>query len=179
MTNDTIDDTFRSLLIDWNFNKVFMSSRSNARFPLSCDPLRTPRLANRSWSWKFCNNFTFGYDMLWIVTFQYVSLRSGHDVSQLLQHGLNRGLIMVIERIRSQQIMRSVVTKRRTFLNGSKFVYNQHDQFINWGQSYQIVTHLNRSCSQSLWSWQSCQLSRSPRLPSTICCNSLQCVTIQ
>ena len=35
------------------FCSRFPSINTNARFPLSCDPLRMPWLAIRSWSWNF------------------------------------------------------------------------------------------------------------------------------
>ena len=64
---------------------------SYAMFPLSCDSLRTPRLANRSLSWNFFKSVTFGYDVLRSATFGYDVLRSAtircdrlrlcHDVS--------------------------------------------------------------------------------------------------
>ena len=43
--------------------------------PLSCDPLRMPRLAIRSWSWNFLWNFRFRYEVMRVDTFWYNLLR--------------------------------------------------------------------------------------------------------
>ena len=56
----------------------------NARFPLSCDPLRTPRLAIRSWSWNFSE--ISGLDTRWCESIRSdticcARMRSGHDLS--------------------------------------------------------------------------------------------------
>ena len=58
--------------------------KANARFPLSCDPLRTPRLAIRSWSWNFSE--ISGLDTRWCESIRSdticcARMRSGHDLS--------------------------------------------------------------------------------------------------
>ena len=61
-----------------------MCTFANAAFPLSCDPLRTPRLAIRSWSWNFSD--ISGLDTMWWESIRSdticcAQMRPVHDLS--------------------------------------------------------------------------------------------------
>ena len=72
---------------NWSGSTLF----ANARFPLSCDPLRTPRLAIRSWSWNFLWNSRFGYEVMRVDMFWYDLLRS-YAIHTICQFQVSRSV---------------------------------------------------------------------------------------
>ena len=135
-----------------------------AAFPLSCDPLRTPRVSIRSWSWDFFE--ILGFNTKWCGSIRFVAL--GCDRIMIAQFLVTRSAtIWSLLQIRSDTFEQDCPDRVH---DGVQSTYDHHDRGSRFGTMWfaymrihvlMLSSRTDTPCCDRIRLWSRCR-SRSP-----------------